>query len=128
MTTTMSTAEIAKTLIALCNEGKNHEAMTTLYAQDIVSVEAGSGGPQMPREAHGMDAVMAKGQWWVDNHEVHSAEIGGPWPKDDQFIVTYKYDVTNKPSGQRFMMEEAALYTVRDGKIAREDFFYSMGG
>jgi ketosteroid isomerase-like protein len=32
--------------------------------------------------------------------------------------------MTNKESGQRMKMEEAALYTVRDGKIAEERFFY----
>ena len=60
--------------------------------------------------------------------DVPFGSVAGPWPHDDRFIVTYRYDVTNKPSGRRFMMEEAALYTVRDGKIAREEFFYSMGG
>ncbi len=124
-TATMSTMEIATTLIDLCRQGKNHEAMTTLYAKDIVSNEAGA-APGMPQEITGIDAVLAKGQWWMDNHTVHEATFGGPWPNGDQFIVMFKYDVTNKPSGNRFMMEEAALYTVKDGKIVREEFFYSM--
>ena len=33
-----------------------------------------------------------------------------------------------KPTGQRFQMEEAGLYTVKDGAIVREEFFYAMGG
>jgi hypothetical protein len=82
----------------------------------------------MSAEVTGIDAVLAKGQWWMDNHEVHSAKIGGPWPKGDQFVVTFTYDVTFKPASRRFVMEEAALYTVRDGKIAREEFFYTMDG
>lgn len=126
-TAQMSTVEIGKSLVDLCRQGKNHEAMTQLYADDIVSIEASAGSPEMSREAHGLDAVMAKGQWWVDNHEVHDAQITGPWPNDDQFIVNFKYDVTNKPSGQRFTMEEAGLYTVKDGKISHEAFFYSVG-
>ena len=125
-TTQMTTKEIAQSLVDLCREGKNDEAMTQLYADDIMSVEAGALSPEMSREAHGLDAVIAKGKWWTDNHEVHSAQVTGPWPNDDQFIVNFRYDVTNKPSGKRFIMEEAALYTVRDGKIAHEAFFYSM--
>jgi len=35
--------------------------------------------------------------------------------------------VTMKPTRQRFTMEEMALYTVKDGKIVREEFFYTMG-
>lgn len=62
-----------------------------------------------------------------DNHQVHEANVTGPWPNGDQFIVGFKYDITFKPSGKRFVMEEMALYTVKDGRIAREDFFYNMG-
>ena len=125
-TTQMSTKEIADTLVDLCRQGKNHDAIRQLYADDVVSVEAGAATAEMSREAHGRDAVLAKGQWWADNHEIHSAQVTGPWPHDDQFIVNHKYDVTFKPSSKRFTMEEAALYTVKDGKIAHEAFFYSM--
>ena len=41
------------------------------------------------------------------------------------------YDVTAKVgprAGQRMKMEEAGLYTVKNGKIVQEEFFYSMGG
>ncbi len=126
-TASQSTMDVARALVALCRDGRNEEAISTLYAPDIVSIEAGAGA-EMSREMHGIDAVLGKGKWWMDNHEVHDASVGGPWPHDDRFIVTYRYDVTHKPSGRRFVMEEAALYTVRNGKIAREEFFYSMEG
>jgi ketosteroid isomerase-like protein len=125
-TAQMSTYEIGKTLVDLCRQGKNHEAMSMLYSNDIVSVEAGA-PPGQERESLGLEATMAKGQWWVDNHIVHSAAVSGPFPKDDQFIVVFNFEVTFKPSGQRFPMEEAGLYTVKDGKIVREEFFYTMG-
>lgn len=125
MSTVPSTMEIAQSLVDLCKQGKNHEAIRTLYADDIVSIEA-SAPPGQSRESQGMEATMAKGQWWVDNHEVHDAQVGGPWPNGDQFIVTFRYDITFKPENRRFVMEEAALYTIEDGKIAREEFFYAM--
>jgi len=54
------------------------------------------------------------------------------YPHGDQFIVCFKYDVTchldGPMKGQRMQMEEAGLYTVKDGKIVREQFFYAMGG
>jgi hypothetical protein len=71
--------------------------------------------------------VKAKGEWWMANHEIHSASLTGPWPHDDRFIVGFQYDVTNKPSGQRMKMDEVGLYQVRNGKIVREEFFYNMG-
>ena len=35
---------------------------------------------------------------------------------------------TEKASGQRSQGKEVAVYTVKDGKITREEFFYAMGG
>jgi ketosteroid isomerase-like protein len=123
----MKTMDIADELVALCRQGKNHEALDKLFANDIVSVEAGA-PPGMQRETRGLSAVKAKGEWWTANHEVHSANVTGPWPHDDRFVVGFQFDVTNKPSGQRMNLDEVGLYTVKDGKIVREEFFYSMGG
>ena len=122
----MTTLEVGKKLVELCTAGKAHEAKETLYSQDICSSEAG-GPPGQPRTVQGLKAIMAKSQWWQDNHTIHSASCEGPWPHDDQFIVRFKFDVTFKPENKRFVMEEAALYTVSNGKIIREKFFYAVG-
>jgi ketosteroid isomerase-like protein len=121
----MNTQEIADKLVALCRQGKLPDAKV-LYAPDAVSVEA-SAPPGGQKESVGLAAIQAKGEWWVANHEVHSMVVAGPWPHDDRFIVGFKFDVTMKPTGQRFTMEEMGLYTVKDGKIVREEFFYTGG-
>ena len=92
----------------------------------VVSVEA-QAMPNMPAEMRGIQAVIGKGKWWNENHTMHSASCQGPFPNGDRFACIFKFDVTNKPSNQRFQMEEVALYTVKDGKIVREEFFY-VGG
>ncbi len=117
----MTTAEIASKLVHWCKQGQYHEARV-LYADDAVSVEAMM-PPGMDRESRGLAAIQAKGQWWRENHEIHSAILAGPWVCDDRFIVGFKYDVTNKPSKQRMTMEEMGLYTVKNGRIVREEFF-----
>ncbi len=122
----MSTLDIANTLADLCRQGKNLEAINTLYAEDIVSVEA-SMPPGMDRESRGLDAIRAKSAWWVANHDVHSATVTGPWPHDDRFIVGFQYDITHKPSGKRIQMDEVGLFEVKNGKIVREEYFYGMG-
>ena len=83
--------------------------------------------PGMPAEMRGMEAILGKNKWWVENHEIHSASCEGPFPHGDRFIVRFGYDVTNKPDQRRMQMNEMALYTVEDDKIVREEFFYSMG-
>ena len=122
----MSTQEIANKYVALCKEHKNHEILETLFAKDAVSVEAGA-PPGQSAEVKGLAAIAEKGKQWMEAHEIHAAAVDGPWPNGNRFIVRFTYDVTNKPSGRRFKMEEAALLTVENDKIVREEFFYSMG-
>jgi ketosteroid isomerase-like protein len=116
----MSTHDIAHDLVALCKEGKFDESGEKYWADDVVSIEAMGPNPV----SHGKDAARAKGEWWVNNHEIHSVEVEGPYVNGDQFTVRFKMDVTMKESGQRMAMDEHALYTVKDGKIAEERFFY----
>jgi hypothetical protein len=121
----MTTKEVADTLVKLCSEGKFHEATQNLYSTDIVSVEAGA-PPGQSRESKGLNAVLAKGEWWVANHEVHSATVEGPLVAGLYFSVVFKLDVTFKPQSKRFVMEEVAVYRVENGKVVYEEFFYTM--
>jgi len=121
----MTTQQLADQLVRLCKEGKFEEAVTTLYADDIVSMEAAA-PPGGSRESKGIEAVKAKGAWWVANHEIHSAVVEGPLVAGSHFAVTFKFDVTFKPEARRSTMEEVAVYKVVNGKVAYEEFFYNM--
>jgi ketosteroid isomerase-like protein len=121
-----ATLEIAKKYVALCKEGKNDVILDELFTKDTVSVEAG-GPPGMDPTSKGLDAIRAKSKWWRDNHTVHSAEISGPYPHADRFAVRFLYDITHKPSGKRLSMDEVGVFTVSDGKIVKEEFFYTAG-
>jgi ketosteroid isomerase-like protein len=119
----MTTQEIGNRLVELCREGKFTDAVTELYADDIVSMEAGV-PPGGSREAKGIAAIRGKGEWWVANHEIHSNVVEGPLVAGNFFTVTFQFDVTFKPADKRNMMEEVAVYRVADGKIVYEEFFY----
>jgi ketosteroid isomerase-like protein len=124
-TQTVTTQDIADGIVKLCSQGKFEEATKTYYSPDIVSVEAGA-PPGQSRESKGLQAVLAKGEWWAANHDVHSCKVEGPLVAGSHFAVVYKLDVTFKPEKRRFQMEEVAIYKVADGKIVREEFFYDM--
>ncbi len=126
-TPAMTVSEISKQYVSLCKEGQFERCLDVLFAPDAVSIEAGS-PTGMSREAIGVEAIRAKGQWWSSNHTIHSSEVFGPFPNEDRFIVRFVMDITQKQSGRRVTMDEAALFTVANGKIVKEEFFYSMGG
>ena len=119
----MSAIEVGDRLVALCREGKNLEAIDTLYADTVVSVEAGD-MPGLPRVIEGVEAVRGKTVWWLENHQVHGGDVEGPFPHDDRFAVYFDMDITPKQTGQRMAIKEIGLYTVEDGKVTREEFFY----
>lgn len=123
----MNTTEVGQKLVELCRKGENKKAHETLYDKNIVSVEP-MAMPPMPAEAKGLDAVLKKGEWWMNNHEIHSAKAEGPFVAGDKFVVVFDYDVTNKPSGKRMKMSEAGVYTVAHGKVVREEFYYHGDG
>ncbi len=122
--------EVGRKLVETCKQGKFREAMEESYSPHIVSIEAG-GPPGTSPRSEGIAAVRGKADWWEKNHEIHKVNVAGPWPHGDRFIVRFTLDVTAKAgpmAGKRFTMDEAALYTVKDGKIVHEEFFYNMGG
>jgi hypothetical protein len=122
----MSTNEVAKKYVELCKQGKSGEILDTLFAKDAVSVEAHA-PPGGDRTAKGLEAIHGKSKWWTDNHTVHKAEVFGPYPHDDRFAVRFLYDITHKPSGKRMTMDEVGVFTIVNGKITREEFFYQVG-
>ena len=120
----MTVQEIATDFAAICKTGDFDLAGEKYWSPDVVSVEAFAPDGGDPA-AHGIDAVRAKGVWWYENHEVHSVDATGPYVNGNQFIVRFKMDVTFKQTGARMQMDEDGLYTVRDGKIVEERFFYA---
>jgi len=117
----MTTKELAKDFTDLLKQNDHEGAAETYNADDIVSYEA----PDFPMAVcTGKEAVKQKSDWWRANHEVHGASVEGPFVNGDQFAVRFKMDVTPKETGQRITMDEVGVYTVKDGKIIEERFYY----
>jgi hypothetical protein len=93
---------------------------------NIVSVEAYPGESGSP-ETHGKENVRKKIDWWVNATEIHGFTANGPFVAHDRFVVQYDADVTDKNSKKRFQLPEVGVYTVKDGKIVREEFLPRTG-
>jgi len=117
--------EIGQAVVEANNNGSVDELLNNFYADDAVSVEAAA-VDDSGREASGLAAIRAKHDWWNSNFEVHQSHAEGPFfHGEDRFSVIFSAETTHKESGQREQMREIAEYTVRDGKIVREEFFYT---
>lgn len=117
----MTPTETANAFTNMLKAGDHQGAAAKFNSPDIVSIEA-MDGPMARVE--GTAAVQAKSEWWYNAHEIHSVTAEGPHVNGDQFIVVFEMDVTEKATGKRNQMKESGLYTVKDGKIAEERFFY----
>jgi SnoaL-like domain len=122
----MNTEEVAQKVVELVRKQAWHEALDTLYDEDIVSVEARASEGDSP-EKRGIDQVRGKTDWWVNAMEVHSFKASGPFVAHDRFVVQYDADVTDKSSKKRMQLSEVGVYTVKNGKIVREEFLPLTG-
>ncbi len=121
----MSTQTIAVKFVEMCNQGKNFDVMKTMYHPDIVSVE---GGDQGGAETKGQTPVIQKSERWAAVNEIHGEKVLGPYYcGPNQFAVHFSFDVTPKATGKRTTLDEVAVYTVKDDKITREQFFFAGG-
>ena len=122
----MSTQEVAEKVVELVRQQAWYKALDALYDKDIVSVEA-SASEGESAEKRGIDQVRGKIDWWLNAMEVHSFTAKGPFVAHDRFVVQYDADVTEKNSKKRFQLSEVGVYTVKNGKIVREEFLPFSG-
>ncbi len=119
----MTTQEVANRLVELCREGKYEQAIKELYSPDIVSVEA-EGAPN--RIVKGLEAIAEKGAKFESMLEkVNSSFISDPIVAENFFSCTMLMNVQMKGVPVAVDMDEICVYNVNDGKIVKEQFFYT---
>ena len=120
----MSVETVALRFKELVNQGKHFEVMRTMYAPDMVSVEADG------REFVGKDVVIHKSEVFQGDNDILSGNLRGPFFLGDpnassgKFAVYTSIDFAPKAGGDRVTHEEVGLYWVKDDQITREEFFY----
>ena len=116
--------EIAKDFVALIRAGKSDEVEKKWLAPAIESVE----GMGASMAWSGKKAVLAKYRGWEADHEIHTMSVDGPWVGATGFALRFALEATQLSTGQRTKMEEIAVYTVRNGKVVREEFHFALPG
>jgi hypothetical protein len=116
----MNTQDVANKVVELTRKQAWYDALD-LYDDNVVSVEAFSMGGGSP-ETRGKEGVRGKVDWWVNSMDVHKFDVQGPFVAHDRFVVQYDADVSDKKTKERRQMAEVGVYTVKNGKIVREEF------
>ena len=118
----MTTDEIAKRLVELLRKGDFETAQNELFADDAVSIEPHA-TPDFEKETKGKKAIHEKGKKWETMVEAtHGVTASEPLVASNSLALIMGMDVTMKQRG-RTNMKELIVYTIKDGKIASEQFF-----
>lgn len=99
--------------------GGDDEAILALYASDIESSEAGQPA------AVGIDALRAKFAGWRSMTTDTQFEPRRVVADGNVIVIEWVGRVTLAASGRQVEMHEVAVHEIRNGKIAREAFFYN---
>jgi hypothetical protein len=120
----METQEIAKRLVELCRKGDYEQAHEELYADNVVSIEPeGAPGEQ---KVVGREGLQRKAEQFQDMiEEYHGTEVSDPVVGDRFISLSMSIDATMKGMGRQ-KMDEICVYEVQDGKIVKEQFFYTV--
>lgn len=118
----MTTQKIADRLVSLCRRGQNALAQVELYDDHIESIESHT---NRHKKAKGIAKVQRKTAIFFELvQKIHHFEISDPLVAGDHFCIKISIDVTLRGLG-RVQLEELCIYHVKDGKIVKEEFFYS---
>ncbi len=119
----MNTQEIATKLVDLCRKGEYDAIYQELYSPDCISIEPKGA---MVELCEGLDAMAEKGKVWNESmEEFHGSAVGDPILAGNHICMTMMMDATFKGRGRQ-KTDELCVYEVKDGKIVKEQFFYTM--
>ncbi|WP_344732926.1 nuclear transport factor 2 family protein [Spinactinospora alkalitolerans] len=76
------------------------------------------------KELRGLEEIMANSRRLTADYEIHGVEVEGPFVAQDRFAVRFTFDEIHVPTGERATKTKMSLYTVAEGRITREVYYY----
>ncbi|MFK8009219.1 MAG: SnoaL-like domain-containing protein [Saprospiraceae bacterium] len=119
----MTTQEVANRLVELCREGKYEQAVKELYSPEIISVEPEGMPNRIVKGIEGVAEKSAKFEAMLE--KVNTSFISDPLVAENFFSCTMLMNVQFKGAPAAIDMDEVCVYNVKEGKIVREEFFYT---
>ena len=119
-----SITEVARDFTDMLRQGQFVAARERFWALDIRSIDPHDLLGGISAEVSGIDAARAKIAHWLGSRRIHDLSIDGPFVTDNQFALFLDMMIADLPSGVDQPFTEIAHYTVRDGQISEERYFY----
>ena len=119
-----SVTEVARDFTAMLRQGEFVAARERFWAADVRSIEPHDLPDGIAAEVSGIDAARAKTMRWFGTRRIHDLSIDGPFVTGDQFALFLDMMIVPQPGGADQPFTEIAIFTVRDGRISEERYFY----
>lgn len=116
--------DVARNFTAMLRLGQFEAAGARFWADDISSFEPADLPGGIQAFVSGIHAARAKSHAWLTASRIEDLSIDGPFVTGDQFALFLDMVIVNRTSGTTQPFTEIALYTVRNGQITEERYFY----
>ena len=116
--------EVARNFTALLRAGTFVAAGDRYWSNDVTSIEPANLPDEICTTVSGKEATRNKCTARFSTALIDEIGIDGPFVTGNQFALFLDLVTLDPASAARQPFTEIALYTVRDGQIAEERFFY----
>ena len=116
--------DVARDFTAMLRLGQFEAAGERYWADAVISVEPADLPIGIPALVFGIDAARGKARFRFGEGRIDDLGIDGPFVTGDQFALFLDMLITNTANGAAQPFTEIAIFTVRDGRIIEERFFY----
>ena len=116
--------DVARDFTDMLRQGQFVAARERFWAADVRCIEPHDLPDGIAAEVSGIEAARAKTARWLASRHIHDLSIDGPFVTGNQFALFLDMMIGGQPSGADQPFTEIAIFTVRDGQISEERYFY----
>ena len=116
--------DVARDFTDMLRQGQFVAARERYWAENVRIIEPRGLPGGIAAEVSGIEAARAKTARWLGSRHIHDLGIDGPFVTGNQFALFLDMMIAGQTGGAGQPFTEIAIFTVRDGQISEERYFY----
>ena len=116
--------DVARDFTFMLRQGQFVAAHERFWAADVRSIEPHDLPDGIAAIVSGIEAARAKTARWLGSRHIHDLCIDGPFVTGNQFALFLDMMIVGQPGGADQPFTEIAIFTVHNGQISEERYFY----